>query len=691
MKKFVIIFCLLIFVVQVIQIIYFQRSAFTEKYDISYWKDRYEHSQYQLPLSKRIVGDDGLYAYIGYQLVKGGNPAGENAQAPPIGKYLIGLSILIFRSPVYYAFFLGLGSIVIFYFLSRFFLKNNIDAVFVSTLLLLDPLYFSQLWKPWLDIAQLFFLLLNLLFLICMEKSTLRRRIIYAVLGGFSLGFFIETKTPILLPIILSIETIYFLRKGFKKEYVVFLIGIILAIFSAYTKYFLLGHSLIDFLKLQKYIVSFWLQTKLDVHMNAIWQTLLFGKFPHITTGIPSIVPEWWIIWPIITILGVSAIYWIFSKKDSLIWKGGAVFILGSLIIYTFIPSYPRYLLIVLPFLYLFSIKALNNFVSTYSRRFLYMGILLYGLLHATAFLLPSSDFVLDDFYYNFKHQYFQDIYQQDIAKYKSLLISRSDFRLISQKALLGAEVDAIDIKEISKNFNKNNSKGKVKVKVIYKTRNLGEFFQIKDLGLRMENGKWKIVWNWNLILDGFLPNYMVQTERILGRRGLIVDSSGRILAQDYEGYLVSVNPEKIDLKKEPKMLDFISSIGDVKAPHLQNAYLENSLSGNYIPLVTVFYPLDLQTKTKFLSFPGVRITPYPSRIFLGINPLSLKNSLYEECCTRIYSKNYHGVSGLEKDYDELLSGGDGGSIVIKDGKGNIVKTVFKKEAKIGQDVIVPL
>lgn len=691
MKKIVIIFYLLVFVVQLIQIIYFERNAFLEKYDTSYWKDRYEHSQYQLPLSKRIIGDDGLYAYIGYQLVRGDNPAGENAQAPPIGKYLIGLSILIFRSPAYYAFFLGIGSIIIFYFLARFFLQENRDAIFVSTLLLLDPLYFSQLWKPWLDIAQLFFFLLNLLFLICMEKSTLRQRIIYAVLSGFSLGFFIETKTPILLPIIFFLETIYFLRKGFRREYIVFIVGIILAIFISYIRYFLLGHSFIDFLKLQKYIVSFWLQTKLDVHISAIWQTLLFGKFPQITTGILSKVPEWWIIWPIITILGVSSLYLIFSKKGLLVWKGGSVFILGSLIIYTLIPSYPRYLLMVLPFIYLFSIKALNNFMSPHAKRFLYSCILLYGLLHATAFLLPSSDLVLNDFYYNFKHQYFQDIYQQDISNNKKLLMSRSDFRLLSQKALQEAEVEGINIDEVSKTFSKNGSRGNVKIKVTYKTRNLGEFSQIKDFGLSQENGKWKIDWNWDLVLDEFLPGYTIQTERTLGKRGSIIDSNGKILAQDHEGYLLSVNPEKIDLKKEPKMLDFISVIGDVKPPHLQNAYLENSLPATYVALVTLFYPLDSKTETKLLSFPGVKITPYPSRIVNGMSPLGLQNSLYDECCTRIYSKNYHGVSGLEEEYDLLLSGSDGGRIVMKDSGENIIKIVIEREAKIGRNIEVSL
>lgn len=95
-KTFLIIF------VQFLQILYFKRSFFLINYDVSYWKDRLEHSQWTLPLSKRIIGDDGLFSYGGYTLAIGASPDGLNTETAPLGRYLIEFSILLFKSPAYY-------------------------------------------------------------------------------------------------------------------------------------------------------------------------------------------------------------------------------------------------------------------------------------------------------------------------------------------------------------------------------------------------------------------------------------------------------------------------------------------------------------------------------------------------------------------------------------------------------------
>ena len=67
------------------QIVYLKQSDLSKEYDVSYWKDRFEHSQWQLPLSKRIIGDDGLYAYAGYKLISGSDPAVISPEVPPVG------------------------------------------------------------------------------------------------------------------------------------------------------------------------------------------------------------------------------------------------------------------------------------------------------------------------------------------------------------------------------------------------------------------------------------------------------------------------------------------------------------------------------------------------------------------------------------------------------------------------------
>lgn len=74
-------------------IIWTNYALFTSRFDQEYWKDRYEHSQWKLPLSTRTLGDDGLFLYEGYRLARGDDPTNYNSEVPPLGKYLIGASI----------------------------------------------------------------------------------------------------------------------------------------------------------------------------------------------------------------------------------------------------------------------------------------------------------------------------------------------------------------------------------------------------------------------------------------------------------------------------------------------------------------------------------------------------------------------------------------------------------------------
>jgi len=692
-KKFIIFFCFAILLFHFFQIIYSQRALFTQNYDAVYWKDRFEHSQWVLPLSKRIIGDDGLFAYIGYGLIDGGSITGFDSEVPPLGKYFIGLSIKVFNNPLYYSIFFGLASLALFYMIGARVLKNKIDSLFVISILFLDPLFFSQFWQSALDICQLFFLLAHVLFLtyIVNTKTNIGSRcILYALISGFSLGLFAQVKYPIFLPLILIIESIFFILRNIKREYFAYLIGIGLAILTVNIKFFLDGNSIIDFFRFQKYVLFFYLKSQLIVHKGAIWQMLFFGNFPSLSSGELTRINEWWIAWPMIGIAGLLAsIVFILKKKIPFVWKGFGLFVLGSLFILSIIPSYPRYLVIILPFLYLIVVKFVRSFLNK-KRIILYLILLLFGITNSFFFLLTKPENSLNGFYYNLSHLYFHDIYQENIVNSDVLGLTRNQFRYIANKAFDDAKIKEIYIKELSKNIPVFSPIGSVKIRVTYKTQELGSFYEEKVIKLVQENGKWEVKWDWSLVFNGFSPDFIVQTETDLGKRGAIINSGGEILAQDYGSYLVSINPEKIDLKKENEMLDFISIIGDVKAPHLQNAYLENSLPGTYVSLVSLAYPLDQKTKVKLLSFPGVKLTPYPSRIYKGMNRLTIMNTLYEECCTRIYSSyNYHGTEGVEKKYDSILWGYSGGKILIKDSKGAIIRVVFEKDKRDGEDVIL--
>src|SRR5581483_7573851 len=183
-----------VFILQIFQIIFFQKALIFRKYDISYWKDRFFHSQWVLPLSKRSIGDDGLYSYIGYTLIKDGKLDGYNVEAPPLAKYFYGYSIEVFDNPLFVSFGFGIGVLLFLFFIGKKVLKSSWASFYFVVLIFLDKLFFSQLSETLLDVPQLFFLLVNFyFFLVSLE----RKEKIFPILSGISLGFFAVTKIPL--------------------------------------------------------------------------------------------------------------------------------------------------------------------------------------------------------------------------------------------------------------------------------------------------------------------------------------------------------------------------------------------------------------------------------------------------------------------------------------------------------------
>src|SRR3990167_3935815 len=81
--------------------LYFFRAAFIEPYDIKYVQDHYYHSQWEIPNSPWGIGDDGLYQFSGYEIVRSRDSLTTSPEVPPVGKLLYGLSILLFNNPYF--------------------------------------------------------------------------------------------------------------------------------------------------------------------------------------------------------------------------------------------------------------------------------------------------------------------------------------------------------------------------------------------------------------------------------------------------------------------------------------------------------------------------------------------------------------------------------------------------------------
>jgi hypothetical protein len=685
-------------VVQILQIVYAQRSYFLHSYNKKYWQDRYEHSQYQLPLSNRIIGDDGLYSYAGYRMINGADPFSINVDKPPFGKYIIGFSIALFRNPAISSLLLGLGTIVLLYTLSKTLLLSTTQALIITALFSLDAMFFSQLWITGLDIIQLFWFLLSLKLIFYWYRSSEKRTVIL-MLSGITLGFFSEVKPPILLLVIIPLYLAWIIISLKKFVHVIIAFGMWgMGFFSGlllpYLWYLHLDHSILDVAKVHKFMLAFYQSSTLPIHVGAILQALFIGTFPNVTSNLPVVVHEWWIIWVVISLLSVLAAIEIVRKgfKQDALYIGLIIILIFSTAIFSFIPSYPRYLLLLLPFFYIVSMRYAFHYLPRILLIPAIATVLLYGLVRTTVYLRPSPDSLMSVCLYSYAHQYFQDVYEECLDHESKAQMNPDLFRTLTQKSFKDAEIVDITAREIGRNIDMSKQLKSITVEFVYKTLHLGSFTEIKMIPFVNEEGQWKIKWQWNLLLEGFRPGYSLITRLQNGNRGSIVDSVGTILAKDAFGYLILVNPSLLDTKREEGLLKILGIVGSVSRFQLQNQYLENPLPGESIPLFSTFEPLAFDIEKRLRSYPGVTLIPYRSRLYTGtVGSGGIINTMYSECCTRIYSSfNYHGVSGPDYTYDSVLSGFDGGALLIVNENGETVRTIIQKIPKDGINVILP-
>ncbi|MDE2025275.1 MAG: hypothetical protein KGJ07_02175, partial [Patescibacteria group bacterium] len=454
-------------------------------------------------------------------------------------------------------------------------------------------------------------------------------------------------------------------------------------------------HSLGDFLRLQKYIISFYAKSRLKVHHDAFWITILFGKFPDIVSGVWGNVKEWWFLWPAAFLFGLfQVIRKLLAKSMSLEAQVIVVFILFSAGVFSIIPFYPRYFLILVPFIYLFAFSFFAMFKKNIMGFMLIAIFSFYGFLNTYLYVHQNPQDTVNAFSYNLSHGYFQDIYQEDInAKSKAeTRMDRNHFFIITHSALTQAAVRSVAVKILPVSIPFWATSLTIPLSVTYYTQDLGIFSQTKQLHLVKEHGQWKVVWSWDLLFNKFVPGDALITTVIPGKRGSIIDQKGNVLAQDENGFLVSVISDKIETKREQDMLALFQKIAGKKAVHLQDAYLENAMPSEAIPVFTNFATISTQEEQQLSHFPGVSFAPSAVRVYSGYSMNSIENTMYSECCSRIYSSwSYHGITGFEKQYDKVLSGYDGGSLQLRDRTGNTVSTFIQKDPKNGQDVSVSL
>jgi 4-amino-4-deoxy-L-arabinose transferase-like glycosyltransferase len=199
-----------------------------------------------------VLGDNDLYAYAGGKYVRGASPDEINFEHPPLAKYLIGLSILVFNNPNTLSAAMGILSLLILHELSKKLLGRSLYALIPIYILSLERLFIQFSSTSMLDIYLAFFLLLSILSLLQANGNT---RI---VAGGIALGLAVACKlTAILAVPSLAMCMLWGKRSTAWKVLPAAMLTAAFVYCLSYTQFFLLGHAAADFIELQWKMLMF--------------------------------------------------------------------------------------------------------------------------------------------------------------------------------------------------------------------------------------------------------------------------------------------------------------------------------------------------------------------------------------------------------------------------------------------------
>jgi hypothetical protein len=219
------------------------RSVFTVRFTPEAMGKEYESFLH----GGSFFSDDKLYAWAGWLYIHGHLPNEVNFEHPPLAKYFIGLSEVVFGNHVLLSLVFSILTLIIVFFLSRFFIKNPLFALFPVFMLSLDKLFVSFSSSSMLDVYLLFFSSLSAFIFV---KALRDRR--FTPLFYVAVGLAIACKW-IGIFILLSMLAYCLLRRDkWNLKFLPFGIALSLVTYAfTYIAFFLAGQGLQDFVSLQ--------------------------------------------------------------------------------------------------------------------------------------------------------------------------------------------------------------------------------------------------------------------------------------------------------------------------------------------------------------------------------------------------------------------------------------------------------
>ncbi len=234
------------------------RWVWQDRLPLTYLNSLYDHSQWQIALSQRIIADDLLYQVAGWRLTQGADPTLINPEVPPLGKYMYGLGWVIFGTPYPITVISLIVAAIGWWLLTNLLPINRQRKLVITALFFTTPILLQQLHQTMLDLFQLGALLWHVWSLISSTRATrLSTQLLYLIISSLALGIFASVKFPLLIPFILLWDCWWLWRHQQLNRLVLLGVGMVSVYACSYSAFFLQNHSVRAWLGAQKWMLSF--------------------------------------------------------------------------------------------------------------------------------------------------------------------------------------------------------------------------------------------------------------------------------------------------------------------------------------------------------------------------------------------------------------------------------------------------
>lgn len=607
--------------------------VFIEKYDIDHIRDKFQHSQWVMPHNIRTINDEELNQAVADNIIRFDKAETIKVQNPPVGKFIIALSLITFGNPYIVYPLIYLVTALLFAWVVYDISKNTKLVAIAVALFLAEPLIGLQVGTTLLELPQLTITLLHiiLLFIATRQKTYLRTTLSTLFAGmalGISAGVNINT-----IGICLMIAALWYLLVSRKTKQIPVLVV------SATITYLIFSYEYLS----QGFALNF------SFAPGSIFLSLLAPIRIISWSQIPQFNDDWNLMRPLsliaiitFSLQNAKTVFTITTdrikevlglqlkekkwyeddveEKYTLRKRVTYIWVLASslIILYIFIPFWSRYFTILVPLGILLSVAAVdwsklfpNKILKAISIFIASICIMLQTIFVITS-VRPTVSKTALEVETHFENSTYQDLYSL-IANKTEVTETRKDFwrRLTVLEQQINSRSKKVDIKV---NYTPPWQDNLVAQIITTYNTPIGEFRHQSPIYFSRINNKWYFNWDDSLILPNYSRGDIITYQEYNTQGGQVLSPEGEILSEMSVVPVVYVLPRNIDINTN--LSTKISELTDINISEINKRLYANHPSDMFARIGPIKNFTNMDNLNDITKNPGIRVSEESGRTY---------------------------------------------------------------------------